>query len=1090
MVPVAGLLLIQPLSGDGREPASDLVRKEEDILPWLGRADLLKPIAPPDKDAALPSGEPEPVVGDENAELMIPDGKGEDGVAEEGELVPPTDGEAEEAGAGILPNTSAGDGPGSVEGVVFDKQGNGVPGVIITLPDLGGFRVRTGDDGSFRITGLPVAGVTAEFVKSAYLSKVDVLQIREEGVTKVRIPLELKPVELAEGEYLLEGEEVVLDPVEETQPGPGISVETAPGLSGGGLSRDIIDKTASVDASDAIGKISGANVVGGSFVVVRGLGDRYNNTTLNGGIVPSPVTSRRAVQLDLFPSSALENIAIKKTADPRLPADFVGGLVQLQTLSQSKEDFFNIRFRTFFDVTTHREGDFLTVPGLEASSDLRPSNFLPIPTTTTTDSGELARQEREAFFRATSFGTRTSRPELDQDFAATFSKSWELSGNSKFTLIGSLGRQTEQRFEQFEQSRFGPALDLGNRSAGSILPTRGDLSTLRTANGAQVFSGLVGNFVQESYKESENFNALISGSLEVGENLTLNGAFFNFRSADATFTRIDNGITNLADFDIDDNAAFAVDQVQLDGRDVNSFRQIYEQVYRELEFGQLGGDYRFDDWREGAKIAWNAYNGSTTEASPRTYELRGFDFPDGESFSFGGQDFTVAPIRTLVNPANTGNPIQSRVLSFETNDESRQFKVDGVVPFFEPTEERRIDLLGGFGQFQRTRTSSLTAGAILPGQPISSLLGSFNPTRLLLTDQEIGRSEDGSRARGYIVGSAGFNVTPEYTGSNEINSIYGGIDGEWDAWFWTAGLRYEEETRGFSVPGLGVGGESISDDLLPSLTIGRDFGSADEFKFTMAYSETVIRPTFYEFIPARILDLTNQRIFEGNSDLTESSAQNFEANFSWKKDDNFAGINVFYKTIADPIFTIADPSGVADRTFVNLGDTEVFGVELEGSFELGGGFSVTGNMSFIDTSAEAATININDTLATAQIDRLEGQPNLLGNLIISWSDDETGWGTNLIYSYTGDYLTVAGLELDGEAGSATPNEIRQPFHSLDWNISKKWSGAMADYKLEFIAQNILDSEVEVRFEGLSDTLRPAEALSPGRVYGVSFEARF
>ena len=1089
MVPVAGLLIIQPVSGDGRASASDLVRKEEDILPWLGRSDLLSPITPPDEDVVVPAdGSLEPVAGDKNAELMTPEDAGEKSEAAE-VLVPGDDGVAEEGGAGMLPKTSAGDGPGSVEGEVYDSDGKGIPGVIITLPDLG-FQIRTADDGRFRITGLPVAGVTAEFIKSAYTTKVDVFQIREDGVTKLRIPMELKPIELAEGEYLLDAAEVILDPVEETKPGPGISVETAPGLAGGGLSRDIIDKTASVDASDAIGKISGANVVGGSFVVVRGLGDRYNNTTLNGGIVPSPVTSRRAVQLDLFPSSALENIAIRKTADPRLPADFVGGLVQLQTLSQSEEDFFSFRFRTFYDVTTHREGDFLTVRGLEASSNLRPSNFLQIPTTTTTDAGELPRQEREAFFRDASFQTRRSSPELDQDFAATFSKSWELSGNSKFTLIGSLGRQSEQRFEQFEQSRFGAALDLGSRSPSSIVPSRGDLSTLRTVNGGQVFSGLVGNFIQESYQVSENFNALISGSLEVGENLTLNGAFFNFRSADSTFTRIEDGVTNLSDFDIDDNAAFAINQVQLDGRDVTSFRQIYEQLYRELEFGQLGGEYRFDSWREGAKIAWNAYDGSTTESSPRTYELRGFDFPDGETFSFGGQEFTIAPIRTLVNPANTGNPIQSRVLSFETNDESKQFKIDGVVPIIEPTEERRIDFLGGIGQFQRTRMSSLTAGAIVPGQPISSLLGSFNPTRLLLEDKEIGRSEDASQAFGFVVGSAGFNVTPEYTGSNEINSFYGGIDGEWDSWFWTAGLRFEEETRGFSVPGLGVGGESTTDDILPSLTLGRDFGAEDAFKFTFAFSETVIRPTFYEFIPARILDLTNQRIFEGNSDLRESSAQNFELNFSWKKEENFAGVNVFYKTIEDPIFTIADPSGVADRTFVNLGDTEVFGVELEGSYDLGGGFSVTGNLSFIDTSAEAATININDTLASARIDRLEGQPNLLGNLILSWSDDKTGWGTNLIYSYTGDYLTVAGLELDGEEGSATPNEVRQPFHSLDWNISKKWSGLNADYKLEFIAQNLLDSDVEVRFEGLSDSLRPAEAVSPGRVYGVSFGARF
>lgn len=1085
MVPVTGLLLIQPLSGDGRAPASDLVRKEEEILPSLGRADLLKPIEAPAGDVLVPEGG-EPVAGGEEPDPQLPVD-----VAEEGEAV------GEKPVAGMLPDKdgelkerTAGDGPGIVEGVVADAQGAGIPGVIITLPDQNAFQVMTGDDGRFRITGLPAAGVSAQFIKAAYLSKDDVFQVKEEGVTKVFVALELKPVELAEGEYLLEGEEIVLDPVEEKQTGPGISVAAAPGLAGGGLSRDIIDKTASVDASDAIGKISGANVVGGSFVVVRGLGDRYNNTTLNGGIVPSPVTSRRAVQLDLFPSSALENIAIKKTADPRLPADFVGGLVQLQTLSQSKEDFFNIRFRTFFDATTHEKGDFLTVPGMEASSNLRPSNFLAIPTTTTTDSGELARQERETFFRSTSFRTRSNSPELDQDFAATFSKSFELSGNSKLTLIGSLGRQTEQRYQQFEQSRFGAALDLGSRSASSILPARGDLSTLRPFNGSQIFSGLIGNFVQESYRESENFNALISGSLEVGENLTLNGAFFNFRSADSTFTRIDNGITNLADFDIDDNAAFAINQVQLDGRPVNSFRQIYEQIYRELEFGQLGGEYRFDDWRNGAKIAWNAYNGSTTEASPRTYELRGFDFPEGQTFTSRGQVITIAPIRTLVNPSNTGNPIQSRVLSFETNDESSQFKVDGVLPIIEPGEDRRIDLLGGIGQFSRTRKSSLTAGALVPGQPISTLLGSFNPTRLLLADQQAGLAESRSGARGYVVGSAGFNVTPEYIGTNEINSLYGGVDGEWDSWFWNMGVRFEEETRSFSIPGIDSGGAQTSEDLLPSLIFGRNFGIDEEFSASLSFSETVIRPTFYEFIPARILDLTNQRVFEGNQDLAESSAQNFEINLSWKKDNNFAGMNVFYKTIADPIFTIADPTGTVDRTFVNLGDTEVYGVELEASRELGAGFSVTGNVSFIEASAEAANIQLDEFTASAQIDRLEGQPNLLGNLIFSWSSEETGWGSNLIYSYTGDYLTVAGVQLDGDASSATPNEIRQPFHSLDWNISKKWSGASADYKLEFIVQNILDSDVEVRFEGLSDTLRPSEAFSPGRVYGLSFEARF
>jgi len=263
-----------------------------------------------------------------------------------------------------------------------------------------------------------------------------------------------------------------------------------------------------------------------------------------------------------------------------------------------------------------------------------------------------------------------------------------------------------------------------------------------------------------------------------------------------------------------------------------------------------------------------------------------------------------------------------------------------------------------------------------------------------------------------------------------------------------------------------------------------------EFKLNLTYSESVVRPTFYEFIPAQILDLSNQRIFIGNRDIRETSSQNFDFGLSWKRENDYAGINIFHKIVNDPIFTINDPSGVADRTFVNLGETEVSGVELEGSRELGSGFSVTGNISFIEASAEPGIVTINRQDFLGQIDKLEGQPDLLGNLILSWDDEEQGLSTNLIYNYTGEYLTVASLGFVGDPNSALPNEVRQPFHSLDWNITKKWDTDLADYQLTFQVRNILNSEVEVSYEGLASSLAPAEAIAPGRQFGLSFQARF
>jgi hypothetical protein len=1075
MIPAAGLLLIQPLSGDGREIAADLVRKEEDILPWLGRADLLNPLMPLaiENFVEEPLPDPVPDVGSE----ISPDEPSAD-----------TNEEEVEETAGVLPRISAGEGPGTVEGVVFDSDGNGIAGVIITLLELSGFQVRSDQRGGFRITGLPATGVSAEFLKSAFVTKVDVLQIKEEGVTKVRIPLEFKPVELADGEYLLEGQEVILDYQEEDTGGIGMIADAGPGLAGGGLSKGFISKSGASDAAGAVGKISGANVVGGKFVVVRGLGDRYNNTTLNGGIVPSPETSRKAVQLDLFPSDALEGVAIKKTAAPNVPADFVGGIVQLQTLKESPDDFLSVAVKTKSDQSTRRHGKFFTVPGMGLSDDLKPDNPVPVPTFRTNASGADAQAQRQAFFDAVSFKPRKSSPGLDREISAAFSKSWELSGNSRFSLLGSLNHSQEQRFRRTEQSRFQNAIQLTNGvSPDQLNPRFADPGSFREIGGATLFDGLVGNFTQDTYTQSKELSVLVSGKLEVGDNLELNGTFFNFRSGDSSYTLIDNGVTNLADFDLESQAdSLARGSVVLDGYAANSYRQIYDLVYRELQFGQLGGAYRFDDWREGAQITWNAYQSETSESSPRTYELLGYFVRE-----LGGGDDPVSGI-TIPNPANTANPNSSGFVAYETADESREYKMDGVLPLFEKTEDRKMNVIAGFGQYKRDRESNTQSAILASGGGLTSVQGAIDATDDLLNDRETGSPNSVQGTEGFVPGSSALGVTQTYFGSNEIDSLYLGLDAGWDGWFLLGGFRFEEETRSFEIPGgrRGISQTTISDDIYPSLDFGRSFGAEKQLKAIFSYSETVVRPTFYEFIPARILDLSNQRVIVGNRDLRETQSQNFDFSLTWKKENNYAGINLFHKVISDPIFTINDPSGAADRTFVNLGETEVSGLELEGSYELGGGFSVTGNISFIKASAQPGQVRVNNQDFLGQIDRLEGQPDLLGNLILSWENEDAGISTNLIYNYTGEYLTVASLGFVGDPDSALPNEVRQPFHSLDWNISKKWETDFADYKVKFQVRNILNSDVEVRYEGLADSIAAARAYSPGREFGLSFEAKF
>ncbi|MFM8567058.1 MAG: carboxypeptidase regulatory-like domain-containing protein, partial [Gemmatimonadota bacterium] len=85
------------------------------------------------------------------------------------------------------------------------------------------------------------------------------------------------------------------------------------------------------DAAQAVGRVSGVSVQDGRYVFVRGLGDRYTQTSLNGARIPSPEPEKKVVPLDLFPAGLLQTITTIKTFTPDQPGDFSGAQVDIQT---------------------------------------------------------------------------------------------------------------------------------------------------------------------------------------------------------------------------------------------------------------------------------------------------------------------------------------------------------------------------------------------------------------------------------------------------------------------------------------------------------------------------------------------------------------------------------------------------------------------------------------------------------------------------------------------------------------------------------------------------------------------------------------
>ncbi|MCC6549219.1 MAG: carboxypeptidase-like regulatory domain-containing protein [Ignavibacteriaceae bacterium] len=111
-----------------------------------------------------------------------------------------------------------------------------------------------------------------------------------------------------------------------------------------GISAELIKKNNSSDGTDILKTMTGVTISDGKYAYIRGIGDRYNNTLLNGANLPSTDPEKKSFSYDIFPASLIENVVTAKTFTPDKPADFSGGLVQIQTLEFPQAFFWDFSY--------------------------------------------------------------------------------------------------------------------------------------------------------------------------------------------------------------------------------------------------------------------------------------------------------------------------------------------------------------------------------------------------------------------------------------------------------------------------------------------------------------------------------------------------------------------------------------------------------------------------------------------------------------------------------------------------------------------------------------------------------------------------
>ena len=215
---------------------------------------------------------------------------------------------------------------GTLRGTIQDGDfGGPMVGATVVVVEKPGTGTVTDFDGNYSISLEPgTYTVKVSFISFTTLTFNEV-KITSGEVTRIDATLESSSEQLAEVE-------VTATAKRNTEAGLLIKMRNSPNVVDG-LSSQTFRKVGDNDLSGAIKRVTGVTVEGGKYVYVRGLGDRYTKTTLNGMSIPGLDPDVNAVQIDIFPTAVLENVAVYKSFTPNLYGDFTGGLVDVETKS-------------------------------------------------------------------------------------------------------------------------------------------------------------------------------------------------------------------------------------------------------------------------------------------------------------------------------------------------------------------------------------------------------------------------------------------------------------------------------------------------------------------------------------------------------------------------------------------------------------------------------------------------------------------------------------------------------------------------------------------------------------------------------------
>ncbi len=835
------------------------------------------------------------------------------------------------------------------------------------------------------------------------------------------------------------------------------------------LGAEQISRIGDSTVAAALRRLPGVTLVDDKYVYVRGLGERYSSTLLNGATVPSPDLSRSVIPLDIFPTSIVSSLSVQKVFSSDMPAAFGGGSVDIRTKGIPDEFVFTVEIGSGFNSLSD---NYLTYNGGDDDK----------------------------------FGEDDGTRALNRNLQAALSR---YRGNFSLTNIREVDNAGSEEAAEINRQL---ALNLYRDLTVTEKSAKPDFKfRVNTGNVWGFDNGMeLGFLVGGSYDASRRRNEIITRNAgepdeiftirdRTVDNVSLTGNLsLGFRLNEDNEIQTTSLLLRNTDDEVSTNDIHNANTRLPGGVGFREYEIRYEQ--REMLVNQIHGTHILsEDTRDMLNLGF-------------------LSFLDGLELSWyysDAESTTDIPSENIYTTETTVNTETAEVLTtrFDRSDSTGNYRFTELQDFVEsygwetklPLEfdSLYLSLSGGTEYWRKTRVYEQYQFLLnTVGTPQDNLLGT---TSEVFSDAAISDPNNGM-----LLNVAGDNED-SYIAANKTYAGYTKVDVNWnDTWRVAMGMRWEDyqqvnlpwnplEFEGNQLYPFPQDDPEVVAQYFEDATFANwdSFGSialtymlqdfwAQDFQLRVSYGETTVRPDLREISGASYRDPITDLLVFGNPDVVPSYIDNFDVRAEWffSNGDNLT-ISLFSKDITDPIeaFEVAASDNTIALEIINAESGEVSGVEIEflkslGDFaEVLSPFFIQGNFTFMESEIVCTLENCAADAPTNRIRSMQGASDTSGNLIFGFDSADSKHAATLSINYFSERLFSAGR-------NGNEDNLEQPFNSVDLTYSFYPTD---NFTIKFKASNLLDEKVEIIKQGISTVVFEQDR---GQSYSLSVQYQF